>query len=170
MITRLKQRLDRLPVGTAADRTDLIGARGLLSEYPLYLQAVEQLSSSSVEVSPKYECGVTVLAQQCGHRAEHCRVSSTDKSSTQWQRHARTSTEPDTVAGMYQRRNKSPLFQSRRQQEPPSWMLQAGSTQLLRCALHPLFTVPHTCSRSSIALCNRSYRRQLCNQSIHLLW
>jgi hypothetical protein len=58
MIPRLIQHLDRLPVGAAADGTDLIGARCLLSECPLYLQAVEQLSSSNVEVSLKYATGV----------------------------------------------------------------------------------------------------------------
>jgi hypothetical protein len=141
MIQRLKQHLDRLPVGTAAHRTDLTEARGLLSECPLYSQAVEQLSSSNVEVSPTYDaniyCDIACTAvTSCS--AEHCRFSSTDKSSSiKWQQQSQTSTELAIVAGMYQRHTTSPFIKSRRQQEPPSWMLPAGSAQLLGCAPSP---------------------------------
>lgn len=51
MLRKLQQALDPLHVDGTADRSSLIGARGLLSECPLYVQAVQQLSSNDVEVS-----------------------------------------------------------------------------------------------------------------------
>uniref|UniRef100_A0A383VC07 SET domain-containing protein n=1 Tax=Tetradesmus obliquus TaxID=3088 RepID=A0A383VC07_TETOB len=49
MLQKLQQVLNHLHVDGTADRSSIIGARGLLSECPLYVQAVQQLSSNDVE-------------------------------------------------------------------------------------------------------------------------
>jgi hypothetical protein len=51
MLQSLQQALSGLHVDDAVDRRSLTGAIGLLSECPLYVQAVEQLVFNEVEVS-----------------------------------------------------------------------------------------------------------------------